>query len=255
MDPVPPVGKKRRINSGMVKLTCPLLVRAVDRLEDDGMIQYYNDRLVRHTKNSLDDGKEEKKEDDDGDYDVKLLRESIWESHKAHATARTNILLHRPTIDNHVNNNDHQDDDDDDVLSYVKETLGPNGSKAFFSAGVAGATGKPSSSNDGNDDTTEIDVKCLHAWLADYLFRGEDKSLLGAMVAHRLSSPSKEGGEGELFQGGIKGTIGCHALCDPKGGGGFVKPPPVARNKQRLKGRKERERRKRRRREEVGEVG
>jgi hypothetical protein len=50
MDPVPPntdVGTTtNRMNSGLVKLTCPHLVRAVDTLEDEGLIQSWNNEKV-----------------------------------------------------------------------------------------------------------------------------------------------------------------------------------------------------------------
>ena len=43
MDPIPSGG--RRINSGLVKLSCPHLVRAVDELEDEGGIGMMNDMV------------------------------------------------------------------------------------------------------------------------------------------------------------------------------------------------------------------
>jgi len=45
MDPLPASTGGRRLNSGLVKLTCPLLVHAVDALEDEGGIDEFNERL------------------------------------------------------------------------------------------------------------------------------------------------------------------------------------------------------------------
>jgi len=262
--------RKRRINSGLVKLTCPRLVRAVDQLEDEGMIQQYNTRLkltpTTTTTTSSEDDDTDTHEEEDVSIDVMVLRESIRQSHLAHATARRNILHHRPTttttnnntsdIDTTVNNNN--DDDNNDSLSFVLKTLGPKGTQAFLNAGVAGATPLPPVSS------SDIDVKCLHAWLADYLFRGGvtdgdvgesgggvENSMMGALVARQLESLLEDDDED-----GIGGTMGCHVLCDPTSTSGMAEPPKP-RNKQRLKGRKEKERKQRRRQleDDGGELG
>jgi len=179
LDPLPATG---RINSGLLKLTCPILVRAVDELEDEGLIHGFN-KIVQ--------------EDPD-------LQSSILEAHNTHAIARKNGMR------------------EGEIESILETKLGQKGSSAFLQAGVAGSAS-------GNVK----DVKCLHAWLGDYLFRGPEKSPLGAMVAS------------ELYQKGfeLKGTSNCHKFCDPSSD--IAAEPPKPRNKQRLKTSKELARRKR----------
>lgn len=45
LDPIPMAGN--RLNSGLLKLTCPLLVNAIDALEDDGFIAKINEKLQK----------------------------------------------------------------------------------------------------------------------------------------------------------------------------------------------------------------
>lgn len=66
MDPV----HAGRMNSGLLKLTCPLLVRAVDALEDDGVIQALNQRLATDSS----------------------LQSEIKETHNRHAQVRKAML-------------------------------------------------------------------------------------------------------------------------------------------------------------------
>ena len=66
MDPFP----QDRLNSGLLKLTCPHLVRAVDALEDDNMIGEVNKRLETSDE----------------------LQSAMEKSHKLHATTRNELL-------------------------------------------------------------------------------------------------------------------------------------------------------------------
>ena len=122
----------------------------------------------------------------------------------------------------------------------LRQKLGERGAEAFLSSGVAGASA-------GSTD----DVKCLHAWLGDYLFRGEGEEEEDADVptsvamGHAVVQSLKERGVD------ISGTESCKSLCDPSSTA--VPLPPRPRNKQRLKTGKEIARRKRRRKEEEDE--
>ena len=181
LDPLPPSG---RMNSGLLKLTCPLLVRAVDELEDDGYIHRFNEQVA----------------EDAG------LQMSILEAHQEHASARIKML------------------DEQEIEDALKAKLGEQGSLAFLNSGVAGAS----------SDSVR-DVKCLHAWLGDYLFRGAAASPIGDMVAQELSRKGIS----------LVGDPTCHRFCDPSSS--IIVEPPKPRNKQRLRTGKEAARRKRRR--------
>lgn len=178
LDPLP---NDRRMNSGLLKLSCPLLVRAVDQLEDEGCIAQFNKRVE----------------------DSRKLQDAMRDAHKVHAKIRMVLL------------------DTEDQRQALKLRLGDQGADFFLSAGVAGASPEAVS-----------DVKCLHAWLGDYLFRGAEASPLGALVAELLQERGID----------IRGTIDCQSYCDPLSS--LPAAPPTPRNKQRLKTTKERNRRK-----------
>lgn len=194
LDPLP---TDNRMNSGLLKLTCPILVRAIDDLEDQGMISAFNQQLAA-----------------DETWQHELLS-----AHEIHATARQNMLSKAD-------------------LPLLQARLGSTGSDAFLRAGVAGTS--PESK----------DIKCLHAWLADYLFRctttinnrinekksNEESVSIGASIVENLGGTDI-----------LKGTDDCHSRCDPSSA--VVVEPPQARNKQRLKSKRESERRKRRKHE------
>lgn len=249
LDPMPPppppspssggarAGRRRRgatarINSGLLKLTCPALVRAVDELEDSGAMGGLNARLAR-----------------DGAW-----REFVEEAHGVHAAARRRFVF--------------GDDENDDAPSppssppipekyeVLRSRLGDQGARAFLSAGVAGAS-----------PGLEVqDVKCLHAWLADYLFRAENNG--GGDDKERGRHPLGEAVLQALRERGVdaSGTESCRASCTgaampTDGGVGDASswsllsssshlPPPVPRNKQRKRGEKESARKQRRKAEE-----
>ena len=180
MDPMPSTG---RMNSGMIKLTCPLLVRAIDTLEDEGEIARLNENVDR---------------DENWQERVKM-------AHQAHASARSNLL-------------------DEAMRDLLRIRLGDDGADSFVSAGVAASS------------IDSLDLKCLHAWLGDYLFRGNES--LGCEVAEILRTRGVD----------ITGTEGCKAYCDPSNSSS--PSPPKPRNKQRLRSRKEIARRKRRKQKE-----
>jgi len=185
MDPFP---NSKRLNSGLVKLTCPLMVRAIDELEDHGVIGKIN-KVV--SEGSDDERKSS-------------LQASITESHLVHASVRNQLIASQ------------------DEKDLIRAKLGDSHFAAFMSSGVAGAS---------PDAVT--DVKCLHAWFGDYLFRGPEESLVGALVANIL----RERGFTEC------GNADCRQYCDPSL---EVRPkPPGPRNRQRKRTAKELARRRR----------
>lgn len=195
LDPLPSnsSGNNNRMNSGLLKLTCPILVRAVDDLEDQGMIFEFNQQLAADA----------------------TWQHEVLSAHEIHATARQNMLSKAD-------------------LQLLQARLGPTESDFFLRAGVAGTS--PESK----------DMKCLHAWLADYLFRctnivkinEKDNGLfsMGDSIVEKLG--------GTYI---LKGNADCHVFCDPNTS--FAVQPPKARNKQRLKSKRESKRRKRRKNE------
>lgn len=212
MDPFPSRG--RRINSGLVKLSCPHLVRAVDELEDEGGIGAMND-IVK---------------------DSEELQRSMVLTHELYAKVRRDML----EVVDKADGNDAADEHRGAMNDILRQKLGERGAEAFLSSGVAGASA-------GSTD----DVKCLHAWLGDYLFRraaeddedGSDDDVptsiaMGRAVAQTLKERGVD----------ISGTESCRSLCDPSSNAAPM--PPRPRNKQRLKTGKEIARRKRRRKED-----
>ena len=223
MDPFPANG--RRVNSGLVKLSCPHLVRAIDELEDEGGIGMMND-VVK---------------------DSEELQRSMVLTHEMHAKVRRNMLevldatMNDDAVDDHTTCSSHEGGAMENIL---RQKLGERGAEAFLSSGVAGASA-------GSTD----DVKCLHAWLGDYLFRGaqveedeeeEDKNNFDARASMAMGRAVVQA----LKERGvdISGTEGCRSLCDPSSNAAPL--PPKPRNKQRLKTGKEIARRKRRRKED-----
>jgi hypothetical protein len=185
MDPFP---NGKRLNSGLLKLTCPLLVRAIDELEDDGFISQLN-TIVSEGSN---DGTES------------ALQTAMRDAHRVHASVRNQLIGSA------------------EEKELIRTKLGDQYFVSFMSAGVAGAS---------SDSVT--DVKCLHAWLGDYLFRGPEKSPVGAIVARILDERGIDDG----------GTADCRQYCESSS---TVRPkPPEPRNKQRKRTRKELERRRR----------
>ena len=200
LDPLPE--GQNRINSGLVKLTCPMLVRAIDKMEDDGYIEKFTN-LVENTSDTQ-------------------LQQSVQDSHLTHATIRKQIIQQKS------GGGGGDDDDETGAMmmmmeeSPLKKKLGERGARAFLESGIAGTS------------RDKKDVKCLHAWLGDYLFREKD-SLLGEQIALTLW---------EDYQVPLGGTEDCNKFCDFTQTNMYIEPPK-ARNKQRLKTRKERDRRKR----------
>lgn len=187
----PLVGEKR-MNSGLLKLTCPLLVNAIDQMEDDGYIANFTEQVESSEEWTA----------------------SCQTRHEIHANARKEIVMRTKSSS-------------DDPMSILEQKLGEKGAEAFLNSGIAGAT------------VEKPDVKCLHAWLGDYLFHvssssdNTDKHYLGEAIAAVLQDREVP----------LSGNADCQQYCNLQASGA----PPKPRNKQRLKTQKEKDRRKRKR--------
>ena len=216
LDPTPPTQqfKRRsidRVNSGLLKLTCPLIVNAIDVLEDEGFMYEINSKLETEEE----------------------LSKCMQNAHDIHSTTRKKLIfgtsMRITDIPMHKN----------ETFQLIKSKIGDKGAEHFIGAGVAGA----------NPLSKKRDVKCLHAWLADYLFRitADDDHDEGMTTNHPIGEEILK----RLSERGIDltGTDSCHQVCsgknDCKCDDGTV-TVPVPRNKQRKKKDKEIGRRKRR---------
>jgi hypothetical protein len=219
LDPTPPTQqfKRRsmdRVNSGMLKLTCPLVVNAIDILEDEGFINKINSKLAKS------DGEDE-------------LSKCMNDAHAIHSSTRKKLIF------GSERRNTDESNDDNQIFQLLQSKLGEKGAEYFLDAGVAGA----------NPLSKKKDVKCLHAWMADYLFRITDEEVCDDGMTS--NHPIGEAILRSLTERGVDftGTDTCYLVCsggvDDNGGDGAV-TIPVARNKQRKKKDKELERRRRR---------
>ena len=173
LDPMPSnklyPGSNQRLNSGLLKLTCPLLVSSVDILEDDGFMKEVNSKL------SI-DGEEGNE-----------LRKCMNDAHEVHAKARSELIFEENDLDK-VNESDNN-------FRLLQSKLGEQGAKSFINAGVAGAS------------VNSMDVKCLHAWLADYLMRGH----MGTSIKHPIGEAIVKALEERGVD--IAGTETCNEVC------------------------------------------
>jgi hypothetical protein len=124
----------RSISSGMIRLSCPHLVKAVDELEAEGGLDYFDAKLLE--------------EPADG-----VLRTSFNETNQAWISIRKDT----------VSESDRK---------YVDTYLGTEGAENFMESGIIGCT------------IGKIQVKCLHAHIADDLMRGSNQ--IGAQALDRL---------------------------------------------------------------------
>lgn len=179
LDPMPPTQrfKKKsmdRLNSGLMKLTCPLLVSSIDLLEDDGFMKEINTKLV---------------EEESGRNEWQIC---MNDAHAVHAKTRQDLIFGEKSSGK-------------DQLQILQSKLGERGAQAFLDAGVAGA----------NPSAKSLDVKCLHAWMADYLFRKKNDNSnersgdlvtehpIGDAIVKALKSRGVD----------ISGTDTCHEIC------------------------------------------
>lgn len=222
MDPFPATG---RINSGLVKLTCPHLVTAIDALEDDGFIQKLSSTLAVSEE----------------------WQSAAIQVHEKHARTRYDLLI----------NDD--DEEKDAQLDTLRSKLGDRAAKALMDSGVAGST---TNSLDvkclhawmgdhlffRDETVTDTDTETGVVRVVDVDEEDSARSMSSEMeVKH--DSPIGQAVCDALKDRGIdvRGTDSCHLACNPQST--VLASPPNPRNKQRLRSRKEVARRKRRKQE------
>lgn len=133
----------RTISSGMIRLGCPHLVKAIDELEAEGGLDYFDAKILE--------------EPEDG-----VLRTSFSETNQAWISIRKDT----------VSESDRK---------YIDGYLGIEGAEFFMESGIIGCT------------IGKLQVKCLHAHVADHLMRGSNQ--IGAQALDKL----KEKGNDEYF--------------------------------------------------------
>ena len=133
-----PVGKS--ISSGMIRLSCPHLVKAVDVIEAEGGLDYFDSKLAS--------------EAEDG-----VLRSSFNSTNLAWMAIRNDAVSSKDR-------------------DYVQKKLGIEGTKFLMESGIIGCT------------IGRIQVKCLHAHIADHLMRGTNE--IGAEALDVLTKKGKK---------------------------------------------------------------
>ena len=180
-----------RLNSGLIKLTCPLLVNAIDVMEDDKFMNDINAKLI---SSNLEENK---------------LVQCMNDAHKVHAETRKELIF----------GDDNSDCiEESDKYKLLESKLGERGAKYFIEAGVAGA----------NPLSKKVDVKCLHAWLGDYLMRSDTiaEHPIGDMIIKELDKRGID----------ISGTDDCHTVCSGCSTDTSTSVQvPIPRNRQRKK--------------------
>ncbi len=132
-------GRKSRLESGLFRLACPLLVKAIDEWEAEGAVKRINEEL--------------------GEPRNAHLARALNEAHAGHAVARHEIVGAR--------------------LGAVEREARAAGAEqekvvqTVLASGIAGQT------------RSKLDIKCVHAQLADHLCRSSTNSL-GADLLRRL---------------------------------------------------------------------
>ena len=149
--------RKTKLESGLFRLSCPLLVEAIDAWEAEGAVRAVNKRV------SLEPD----------------LAADLHTAHGEHAAARKQIL--------------------GDRLSAVLEeadTTGPESRRIadmVLDSGIAGQT------------RTKVDIKCVHAQVADHLCRSKSNGV-GAELLRQLEARGID----------IEGNDACHHQCNPE---------------------------------------
>lgn len=150
-------GRKSHLESGLFRLSCPLLVKAVDEWEREGAVRLLNAELEDPTNAGAAAGLEE--------------------AHAGHAAARHEIIGERLP-----------------GMLAEAEAAGPEQAavvRTVLKSGIAGQT------------RSKLDVKCVHAQLADTLCRSGSNAV-GASLLERLAERGVP----------LRGSDDCCAQCD-----------------------------------------
>lgn len=157
--------RKSKLESGLFRLSCPMLVRAIDEWEGEGAVRAINDELREQPgdKSGCSGG---------GDLAAKLEA-----AHVGHAAARREIIGERLhlLLDEAAATGEEQTR----IITTVLES------------GIAGQT------------RSKVDIKCVHAQLADHLCRSESNGLAAELV-QRLEARGVD----------VRGNDECRTQCD-----------------------------------------
>jgi hypothetical protein len=138
--------RKSKIESGLFRLSCPLLVKAVDEWEAEGAVKKINEEVVGGT-----DGSGTNQGGADGSLAALLV-----EAHIGHAKAREELVGERMA-----------------ELLEVAEAAGEEQQQVVemvLASGIAGQT------------RTKTDIKCVHAQLGDHLCRSASNGVAAELL-------------------------------------------------------------------------
>lgn len=158
-------GRQSRIESGLFRLSCPLLVKAIDEWEREGAVVAINGELRASAEAATDDPSKP------------TLAQMLQAAHEEHAAARAELIgdrLPRLLADAAADGAEQER-----IVSMV------------LTSGIAGQT------------RTKLDIKCVHAQLADHLCRSESNGV-AEMLLRRLEARGTA----------VRGDDVCRAQCD-----------------------------------------
>ena len=173
------------VESGLFRLTCPLLVQAIDEWEAEGAVNELNAEFGMPCPSGTDSAHvapaaappADEAGGDGGRGELPVVAQHLLDAHRGHAAARLELLGEEK-----VNN----------YLDMVPETSASgNKLRLVLQSGITGQI------------PTKLDVKCLHAQVADHLCRSESNPV-GALILERLEA------RGVATQG----TPSCKNQCD-----------------------------------------
>ena len=122
-----------QLQSGMLRLSCPLLVKEIDQFEQSGGIEQINSILNHTSKSKISNHNDEKSNHDEFELQRNELINNFHDVNNAWKSIRNDISTEYDK-------------------AYVKEYLGDKFSESFFNSGIIGVS-------QGKVD----DAKCLHA--------------------------------------------------------------------------------------------
>lgn len=169
--------KRVPVDSGLFRLTCPLLVKAIDEWEAEGAVAALNQRVAA----ARDEG-------------GSTMHDQLVEANRRHAQAR------RALVGARVYALAEQDPDPPVLLPRPKRTGPPNSAvpptraqltELVLDSGVAGMS------------PSKAEVKCLHAQLADHLCRGRSNPM-GALILAEVAARGVA----------VNGDSVCRQQCD-----------------------------------------
>ena len=140
-------GRKSKLESGLFRLSCPHLVKAIDEWEREGAVKAINDEIKAEAARSImeDDGSSER-----------TLAAQLEEAHEGHCRARHEII--------------------GDRLPALRANAAEAGEEQaatvdwILQSGIAGQT------------RSKVDIKCVHAQLGDHFCRSESNAVAAELL-------------------------------------------------------------------------